>query len=616
MNPPRALTFLALLVASALPASAADRLEQWYALMPKETVAVIAVKNTAEVLADWDQSPFAKFMQDEAVQRWMAPMKKDGVTPWDKFFKEHYGTGMYDTLKEYPGAVVSFLAIDSFEKFDESAPNVTLCEVGGKQKELEAQKAAEVEAQKKKDEDIQMRTADINGVTVQIAAEGEGEDAKWFTAWAVVGDVLIEANTRKLMEYMIGAVKSGAGDAPGAGREHLTRIAQHTRGSADFMFYVNGVKLVELGEKALAAEEAKKKEEGKEEVAAFNIKPQQIMDMLGVQEFQALAVTTDMQGDQTRSDMIILHPEKPVGVVSMMRTSANEVTLPGFIPGDILQGSVTRYDMARLYDGILAMIMKLGPMAMMVTMQVPVFEQQLGFKIRDDFLGSLDDEVIAAQDGELTKQNQVIGFKIKDADKIGGALESLKRYIGAGFGAFEESDYLGFKVNTLKLSQTASAASEVAYCNTGKYLFISIGGQETMNKVLSRLKDPSGPSIWDNPQVQKLLTLVPKNYGSASVTDVGSSINMLATAMSTLEGKAGTKKKDSKGPSKKKGPGKKGGDEDEAAASSSASGPVLDASAVPPKEVFERYFGRMLGTQYSHPDAIQVHYLVTSPEGQ
>ncbi len=613
MKSPRALTLLALLVASVLPASAADRLGQWYALMPKETVAVIAVKNTPEVLADWDQSPFAKFMQDEAVQRWMAPMKKEGVAPWDKFFQDHYGTGMYDTLKEYPGTLVSFLVIDGFEKFDENAPSVSLCEIGGKQKELEAQKTAEVEAQKKTNDKIQMRTAEIGGATVQIASDGEGEDAPWFTAWAVVGDVMIEANSRKLMEYMIGAVKSGAGDAPGAGREHLTRITQHTQGGADFMIYFNGVKLLELGEKALAAAEAKKKEEGKAEAAAFNITPKQVMDILGVQELQALAVTMDMQGDQTRSDMIILHPEKPAGLVSLMRTSANEVTLPGFIPGDVLQGSVTRYDFARFYDGLLGMVMKLGPMAMMVTMQIPVFEQQLGFKIRDDFLGSLDDEVVAAQDGELTKQNQVIGLKIKDPDKIGGALESLKRYIGAGFGAFEESDYLGFTVNTLKTSQTASAASEVAYCNTGKYLFISVGGQETLKKVLSRLKDPSGPSMWDNPQVQKLLSMVPKNYGSASVTDVGSSINMLATAVSAVEAQAASKKKD-KGSSKKKGPGKKGGSDDKPA--SAATGPKLDPKAVPSKEVFQRYFGRMLGLQYSHPDAIQVHYLVTSPDAQ
>ncbi len=610
MNPPRALTLLTLLVASVLPASAADRLEQWYALMPKETAVVIAVKNTPEVLADWEQSPFAKFMQDEAVQRWTAPMRKDGVAPWDKFFQEHYGTGMYDTLKEYPGAMVSFLILEDFKEFNENVPNVSLCEIGGKQKELEAQKTAEVEAEKKKNEDIQMRTAEIGGITVNIAADGEGEDAKWFTAWAVVGDVLVEANSRKLMEYIIGAVKSGTGDTPGVAREHLTRIGNHTQGSADLLFYFNGVKMLQLGEKALAEEEAKKKAEGKEEIPGFSIKPQQIMDMLGVQELQALALTMELAGDQIRSDTIILHSPKPTGLVSIMRTSANEVTLPGFIPGDVLQGGVVRYDLAKFYDSLLGMIMKLGPMAMMVTMQVPVFEQQLGFKIRDDFLASLDDEVTTVQDGELLKQNQVMGFKLKDANKIGGALESLKRYIGAGFGAFEESDYLGFKVNTLKLSQTATTASEVAYCNTGKYLFISVGGQDTLNKVLARLKDPSGPSIWDNPQVQKLLSLTPKNYGSANVTDVGSMINMLATAFSAVEAQAATKKK---APAKKKGPGKKGGEADKAAV---ADGPKLDASAVPSKEVFQRYFGRMLGAQYSHPDAVQIHYLVTSPDAQ
>lgn len=606
MKPPRALAFLALLIASALPASAADRLEQWYALMPKETAAVVAVKNIPELLADWEQSPFAKFMQDEAVQRWMAPMRKDGATPWDKFFQDQYGTGMYDTLKEYPGAYASFLVLEDFKDFDEHAPSVTLCETGGKQKELEAQMNAEVEAEKKKNEDIKLRTAEINGVSVNIAAEGDGEDAEWFTAWAVVGDVLIEANTRELMEYIIGAVKSGAGDAPAAAREHLARIAQHTQGGSEVLVYFNGVRLLELGEKALADEEAKKKADGKAAAGGFDIKPQQIMDMLGVRELQALALTTDMQGEQMRSGMIILHPEKPAGLLSMMRTSANEVTLPGFIPGDVLQGGVVRYDLGRFYDNLLGMIMKMGPMAMMVTMQVPVFEQQLGFKIRDEFLASLDDEVISVQDGEIAKQSQIVGLKIKDADKIGGALESLKRYIGAGFGAFEESEYLGFKVNTLKLSQTATAASEVAYCNTGKYLFISVGGQGTLNKVLARIKDPAGPSIWDGPQVQKLLSLAPKNYGSANVTDVGSTINMLATAFSALEAQAAAGKKKEKGASKKKGPGK-----EKAAA---AEGPKLDASAVPSKEVFQRYFGPMLGTQYSHPDAIQAQYLLVSPE--
>lgn len=614
MKPNRFLTLCALLLASALPARAADKLEQWYALMPKETVLVVAVKNTPELLADWDKAAFSKFMQDEAVQRWMAPMRQAGDMPWDKFFKENNGAGMYDTLKEYPGAVVNFLVLGSFDEFSENPPNVSLCEVGGKEKETDALKLAEVEAHKKTHPDVEMRTLEIGGVPVKVAAEEAGEDADWFTAWAVVGDVMVEANTRKLMEYMIGALKSGVGDANGVAREHLTRIKQQTQGDRDLLIYINGAKLYEMGEKTLVEAEAKKKPE--EKFAGGLISPQQILGAIGLNEMQALAVSMNLNGDQFVSDMVLLHPEKPTGLVSIMRTSGNEVALPTFIPEDVLEGGVARYDMAGFYDKVLGMINKLGPMAMMVTMQLPQFEAQLGFKVRDDFLGSLQDEVVSVQNGEVLKQSQVAGFKIKDAAKLGGALESLKTFVGAGFGAFEESDYLGFQVNTLKLSQTATAASELAYCNTGKYLLVSMGDQSTLRKVLARMKDPTGPSLWDNPQVQKLLTQVTPGYGSVNVTNIGSLVNMLATAASALESTAGTNKK---GPAKakKKGPGKKSAEEtEESAAESKPAAPMLDSSAMPTKEVFERYFGRMLGTQYAQPDAVHVQQILISPEAK
>ncbi len=612
MKHQHASLILLLLLAGLLPAVAADRLEQWFNLMPKGTTAVIAVKNTQELLADWDKSTFAKFMQDEAVQRWTAPMRKNGETPWDKFFKEHYGSGMHDTLKEYPGALVSFLVLDDLDSFkDNNPPSVAICEVGGKRKEIEAGKQAEVEVEKKKNEALKVEAIDIGGVSVQIATANLEKDA-CFTAWAFVDDVMIEATSRKLLEYMIGAVKSGAGDAPGVARDHLTRIGQLTNGGGDMMIYLNGVKILELGEKAIAAAEAKKKD-AKKPAGGFNfdIKPKQVMEMLGAHELQAIALTMELQDGQVRSDITILHPEKLTGLLSLIRTTASETPLPGFIPADVLQAAVTRYDLGQFYDGVFGMLAKLGPMAMMVTMQLPQFEQQLGFKIRDDLFGSLDDEIITVQEGSLEKQSQVFGLKIKDPGKIGGVLDSLKRFIGAGFGAFEEGDYLGYTVNTLKLSQTSSTTSELAYCNTGKHLLISVGDQKALKKVLSRIKDPSGPSIWEDEQVRKLLAAVPKNYGGVTVTDVGSTISMLANAANTIGAKTGGKKKAVD--TGKKGPGKKAAPAGEGE-SASSDGKMLDASAIPPKEVFQRYFGRMLGTQYAHPDSMQVHYLVIPPE--
>jgi len=608
----RAPILLSLLLASMLPAAAADRLEQWYNLMPKDTVGVIAIKNTPELLADWDKSSYAKFMQDDEAKRWMSPMRKDGDAPWDKFFKDIYGSGMYDTLKDYLGALVSYLVLGDYSQFDKNAPNVSLCEIAGKQKEIEAHKLAEVESKKKENADLKLRTEDIGGVSVQIAALSDAPDAAWVTAWAVVGDVMIEANTPALMEYMIGALKNNAGDPPGLAREHLTRIGQVTNGGGDMLLYFNGVKMLELGEQAIAAAEAKKKEEGKAAGGmGIDIKPKMIMDMLGAQELQAIALTAELTDTQSRMDLTILHPQKPTGLLSLMRGSGNEVALPAFIPAGILTAGVSRMDFSKVYDALLGMIGKLGPMAMMITMQIPQLEGQMGFKIRDDLFGSLADEVIQVQDGDGTKESQVMGFKVKDADKLGGALNGLKRYVGAGFGAFEESDFLGFTINTLKTTQTANAATEVAYCNTGKYLLISVGKQDTLKKVLGRIKDPFGPSVWDNPHVQNLLSLVPKNYSGVGVTDAGRLMNMIATAAATLESKTGAK---AKAAAKKKGPGKKAPAADEAG-TATVSG-WFDPTARPSNETFERYFGSLLSASYSHPDAIQLHYLTTPVEAK
>ncbi len=608
----RASLLLSLLLVGILPASAADRLEQWYNLMPKDTVGVIAIRNTPELLADWEKSSYAKFMQDDEAKRWMAPMRKDGDNPWDKFFKDIYGTGMYDTLKEYPGALVSFLVLADFTQFDKNAPNVSLCEIAGKQKEIETQKLAEVESKKKEEPDAKLRTEDIGGVSVQIVAESDAADATWLMAWAVVGDVMIEANTHALMEYMIGALKNNAGDPPGPQRDHLARVSQITNGGGDMLLYFNGVKILELGEKALAAADAKKKDGGKGAGGiSFDIKPKTIMDMLGAQELQAIAITAEFTDTQSRMDLTILHPQKPTGLLSLMRGSGNEITLPSFIPAGILTANVSRVDLNQVYDAIFGMIGKLGPMAMIVTMQLPQLEGQLGFKIRDDLFGSLSDEFIQVQDGDGTKESQVMAIKVKDADKLGGALNGLKRFAGAGFGAFEESDYLGFNINTLKTSQTANAATEVAYCITNKYLLISVGKQDTMKKVLGRMKDPSGPSVWDNPRVQNLLSLVPKNYSGVGVADAGRLMNILATAAATIESKTGAK---GKAAAKKKGPGKKAPAAEEAVAAATSS--WFDASARPSNETFERYFGSLLSASYSHPDAIQVHYLTTPAEAK
>ena len=243
---------------------------------------------------------------------------------------------------------------------------------------------------------------------------------------------------------------------PGVGRgvDGSERLAQRREGVADLTLYFNGTRAIDLLKEKLA-EEAKK-QDGKK--AAPNpmgdVKPEQILDAVGLSEFKGMAITLDFADDRSRSDVLVFHPEKPTGILSWVSSGAKEVELPAFIADDVASGQVSTVEWLKMYDGLLGMVMKLSPqMGMMANMYLAGFEQQNGFKIRDDFFGSLDGANFQVSDSDGKTQSEVMGFKVKNADKLGTALKGIQNALGGmGFAAFEESDYLGYKLNTLKAS--------------------------------------------------------------------------------------------------------------------------------------------------------------------
>lgn len=609
----------------ALPAFAAEKVEQWINLMPKDTVGVLAFKSMPELLADWDKSSFGKFMQDEETKRWLEPMKEDGETPWDKYFKGVYGTGLYDTLKDETGPAVAFFVAGEAAEMEKtkSIPFIGLSDASQNQPQQEEHKRKHREHLKKESHpNLKESTLDIAGVSVSIATDSEEADAPWVDAFCFVDGVMIEATNRKLMEYMIGAVKSGSGEASAEIRGHFERLAQLREGVADVTLYFNGTRALGLLKEKLA-EEAKK--EGKKAAAnpLGDVKPEQILEAVGLNEFQGIAITLDFADDRSRSDMLVFHPEKPVGILSWVSSSAKDVELPAFIADDVASAQVSTVEWLKMYDGLMGMVTKLSPqMGMMAAMYLGGFEQQNGFKIRDDFFGSLEGENFQVSDSDGKAQSEVMGFKIKNSEKLGVALKGIQNALGGmGFAAFDESDYLGYKVNTLKASGGGSGASampEIAYVNTGKHLLIGSGKLDALRKVLGRMKDPSGGSIWETPRAQAQIALLPKGYNGLGVTDSSKMISTIFNAMEMVSKQAAGQKKSA---TKKKGPGKgpaKGGDDDAkpAEAASDALAKFVDSKNRPSDATFQKYFGTMMSGSYSHPDALHVQMLSTPVEGK
>jgi hypothetical protein len=321
--------------------------------------------------------------------------------------------------------------------------------------------------------------------------------------------------------------------------------------------------------------------------------------------------------------VLVFHPEKPAGLLSWVSSSAKEVELPAFIAEDVASGQVSTVEWLKMYDGLMGMLTKVSPqMGMMAAMYLGGFEQQNGFKIRDDFFGSLDGMNFQVSDTDGKVQSEVMGFKIKNGEKLGTALKGIQNALGGmGFAAFDESDYLGYKLNTLKASGGGSgtaAAPEIAYVNTGKFLLIGTGKLDSLRKVLGRMKDASGGSIWETTRAQAQMALLPKGYNGLGITDSSKMISTIFNAMEMVSKQAATKKKSTP---KKKGPGKgpaKGVDDDgnAAEAAGDALAKFVDSKNRPSDATFQKYFGTMMSASYSHPDALHLQGLSTPVEAK
>lgn len=602
MKSSRFLSLLALFSLSSGLTARAEKMDEWFKLLPKNTVGLIAVKNTPELLADWDKSSFAKLMADEEFKKWTAPMRKDGEPIWDKEIKENTGEGLYANLSRIRGSVMLAFVADSPKDFeDKKTPMVLLMEVGEDHAKLEEMITKQTETSLAEDTSLKAVTKTIAGTEVEIVATSDAEDATWKKAHAFVGDVLLMADEPVLMEQFITLLKNGNPETAVVVQNHLGRLSLLTEGSTDVLVYLNGETLSQWGIDA-----AKEAAESNEQAKAMPISPEQIISALGLDELQSMALTLDISDEVSRLEFALLHPEKPTGIVNLVRGTNGEVNLAPFIPAGVLSGSVSRYSMLELWDKLLVIINKMGPMASMATMQLSGVEAQIGVKLREDFFGSLDDEYIEVTDGSLDQQSQVLAFKVKDHERLGGALEGIKGFIGGGFAAFEESDYLSQKISTVKTENAQPGSTEMAFCLTKDYLLFSTGPQALLKKVITHMTEPAGPNIWEDDRVQDLLSRLPKGYTGVGYSDGGKAMKLVVDAMGLVQSQAGKKDKKTQ-----KGKGPKAAPAEEEDADESTEN-WFDPAFTPSDEMWKRYFGSSVSGYYTPADAL--HYrIITTP---
>jgi hypothetical protein len=584
---------LALLLPLA-PSWAADKIAEWAKLMPKETMIYLSVENVPQMIKDWDASALGRFMEDEATQKWMAPLYPDGVAAWDKAFLEKTGSKLRQAFEGSSGSTLVGFVVPApgAEAPPENPDYLAFSEV--EDAAYEATQNRLWEAEKLKNAALKGAMEEVAGHQVHVLgkdAQGEG-DRVWKAAWVVVDHIAIEATTRTLMEHALGSLK-GPGEANGLS-ENLARVTQLQANAPDLSVFVDLAKLVEMLNQKMMADMGKGQPQGPN--------PMMFIGLLGLEELKGLGLSFDLAAERFAVDLSILHTDDPKGILpTLMRGKGLATKLPGFVPVDAHGASVATTSIKDIYTAIMTAIEKLGPMAAMVQQQIAATEQQVGVSLEKDLIGSIGDEIVQIQQvgKSIGEESQVIALKLKDRAQFTAALNAVIKLAGNGFGVFEESEIEGVVVQTLKPSLTAAKSANgesqrISYAITDDYCFISSGTSNMMQKVLKRLKSPEGDSLWDLPSSQTAMAALAKGYTGVGVSNpaavIGNVIEMI--------GKTGM----ADGKTKAKAGAKNDG--------------WFDSKAVPSEEVFAKYFGLSASAAYSEPDVTHFQVLAMPKENQ
>lgn len=602
-----ALTATAALFSFLSTSHAADRLEEWSKFLPKNTLVTIHIKNAPELAKDWDKSSVGRFLADEEIKKWMAPGLKEGGSSMDKVFMDESGMTFSEVLGVYPGASLAAFVVGDFEDFDqkEGPDHIAISEIAGKEAEFKAAKAKTLEAKKKKHADAEIITAELAGQEVSAIAESKGADAEWIEAWAIVDGVVLESNSKDLLESTLADMKGGAGEAGIV--KKLNRTVELANGTPDLSICLDIEPLIDLAQKGI--EESMSKGGAQVPFTA-----DMILDALGLRELLGLSISMDLNDERGTTEFVLLHSENPSGLfTSLARGTSTEVPQPAFVPAGVDSVSVSRQSLGAIWDSILKGVEKLGPMAAMATAQIGMMEQQVGMTIKNDLFGTLDDTMVDMQIigapavGSIEPNiSKVTMIKLKDRARFNAALEAIKKMIGNGFAMFEESDFEGQKIFSVKPSLTPGApagagganSTKFSYVIADEYVLFAQGGPELLHKVLTRLKKAEGDSAWDNAETQDAIAALPKDYTGISVSRGGSLVKMLLTTFAQIQKMGG--KDEAKG----KGKGPEGKSADKASDKK-----WFDDAATPPDTVFNKYFGTGASGVYSLPDAVQVKYI-------
>jgi len=455
-----AFTACCLLTPVAAQAQELDR------LVPPDSIFFLRIENLDRTRERFKQSPLHALWSDEAVTKFVAkPLEQ-----WSKFIteqKDEYGVTLEDVVEVISGSLS--IAVTSFEmgaEADGGALDVQM--VGMAEFGENADRARELieKIEEADSEKLRRFEEEFRGVTIvyHLPREGEGEDGEAPTepdaCYVLDGATFYVASSLDSMRKLI-AMRETEDAAVLADNEVYRKVCARTGEKADLLAYVAAQPMMAGFAKQFAEGFAEGSGVAPEEEAGAS-EFRRILDALGLGAAEGAAFQARIGREGVEARMFLSSPGPKAGIMKFFSGANSALTLPAFVPEDIIQASTLILDIEGIWAEVYKVAEAMQPgSTQMMKMGVEQMKASTGIDFEADVIGSLGKEVtwyvrsnpdapgldFGGGGAVPSLPMAVVTVELTDKDKMEGVLNIAQMLSG---GAMQVEEYIGWRIRTIQ----------------------------------------------------------------------------------------------------------------------------------------------------------------------
>jgi hypothetical protein len=341
-------------------------------------------------------------------------------------------------------------------------------------------------------------------------------------SWAVFDGLAAMGSEPAVLERIISDVRRGGAAEPLVDSSSYETVERFLS-STDISWFYDLERLMPLVLTAM------REEMDSNQATMFPVDPDALYSALGLDALRAAFLGVRLDADKLSADMGVSYLQNR-GLVKVLAYGPGEAPRPNFIPTDLVSFGTASFDFAAAWGAVEEILNGINPgLLAMGGAQLNTMIQNAGVELdlRRDLLENLGGDIIMGQSPptlpsetqgqpELFQQSQVVAFSVQQRQSFELVLETLKGMAGQGSELFDEREYLGTTIYTLKLED---ATGTVAYALTDKHFLLSFGGPTALESMLVSMADP-GDSVWKAPKVRSAVSVLPDGAAAISYQDL------------------------------------------------------------------------------------------------